>query len=153
MATFYSLDNSINSFFTSNTTATRRQCDDFALSLAGGRVSPVQIQGTFSYTLTAGTEKPRLFQFRLQDSSFDMNIMSLAKAVHPQFVAGCQYHGAIGQSQPLHIYEMDKLPGTTYIMARDISSVQPPDAVSRQRRTVNDLARWALMFMGSFQTG
>ncbi|KAI3317800.1 hypothetical protein HD806DRAFT_356990 [Xylariaceae sp. AK1471] len=140
MATFYSLDNTINSFFTSDTTVTREQCDDFTLSLTGGRVSPVQIQGSFSYTLVAGTDKSKLFQFRFQDSSLDTDIMSLAKAVHPQFVAKCQYHGTIGQSRPLHIYEMDNLPGTTYIMARDTSAVQPSDAVSRQRSTVNDLA-------------
>ena len=151
MATFYNLENAINSFFTSNTTATRQQCDNFALSLAGGRVSPVQIQGTFSYTVTAGTDKPKLFQFRLQGSSFDMNIMSLAEAVHPQFVAGCQYHGVLGQSQPLHIYEMDNLPGTTYILARDISVVQPPDATSRQRSTVIDLARWVSMLVIHFR--
>jgi hypothetical protein len=141
MTTHYSLEKAINSFFTSNTTATQQQCDDFAMSHADGPVSPVQIQGAFSYTLTAGTDMPTLFQFRLQDSSLDTNIMSLAKAVHPQFVASCQYHGTIGQSQPLHIYEMDNLPGTAYIMARDISPVQPPDAMFRQRSTVNDLAK------------
>lgn len=153
MTIHYSLDNAISSFFRSNTSATRQQCDDFTLSRAGGPVSPVQIQGTFSYTLTGGTNKSKLFQFRVQDSSFDMDIMNLAKAVHPQFVARCKYHGTIGLSRPLHIYEMDTLPGTTYIMARDISAVQPPDAVFRQRNTVKDLARCALTLIGSFQAG
>lgn len=154
MATPYSLDNAISSFFGSNTTATRQQCDDFALSRAGEHVDPVQIQGTFSYTLTAGTGKSKLFQFRVQDSSLDMDTMSLAKAIHPQFVAGCSYHGTIGpSSRPLHIYEMDSLPGTTYVMARDISNIQPPDAVFRQRSTVKDLARCVRIFVALFQTG
>lgn len=85
--------------------------------------------------------KSKLFQFRVQGSSLDMDIMSLAKAVHPQLVADCKYHGIIGQSRPLHIYEMDNLPGAAYIMARDISNVQPSDAVLRQRNTVKDFAR------------
>lgn len=139
--TYYSLDNAISSFFESSTTATRQQCDDFTLSRAGGQVNPVLIQGTFSYTLTAGRNNSKLFQFRVEDSSFDMGIMNLAKAVHPQFVAGCRYHGTIGSSRPLHVYEMDNLPGTTYIMARSISVVQPQDALFRQRRTVRDIAR------------
>ncbi|RSL89480.1 hypothetical protein CEP52_014882, partial [Fusarium oligoseptatum] len=140
MATHYSLSNAISSFFESNTTVTRQQCDSFTLSCAGGRVNPVQIQGAFSYTLTAGTNGSKLFQFRVQESGFDIGIMSLAKTVHPQFVASCKYHGTIGQSRPLHIYEMDNLPGTTYIMSRNISTVQPPDAVFRQHNTVKDLA-------------
>ncbi|KJZ69736.1 hypothetical protein HIM_10876 [Hirsutella minnesotensis 3608] len=151
VVTFYSLDNAISSFFESNTTATRQQCDDFALSRAGGQVNPVQIQGTFSYTLTAGINKLKVFQFRVEDSSFDIDIVSLAKAVHPQVVAGCKYHGTIGSSRPLHVYEMDKLPGTTYIMVRNISVVQPPDSVFRQRRTVEDLASFFAQSWNSSQ--
>ncbi|KAF4624415.1 hypothetical protein G7Y89_g13758 [Cudoniella acicularis] len=73
-----------------------------------------QIQGTFSYTVAVGTTK--IFQFRVHDSSFDMQAMSLAKAVHPQFVPSCKYHGTLGQSRPLHIYEIENLPGTAYII-------------------------------------
>ncbi|KAK5660521.1 hypothetical protein OQA88_13070 [Cercophora sp. LCS_1] len=138
----YSIDSAISSFFASSTTATRQQCDALASSLAGSPVSPVQIQGSFSYTLTAGTNNGKIFQFRVQESGLDMETMSLARANHPQFVADCKYHGTIGQSRPLHIYEMDNLPGTPYIMARDISATQPPDAVLRQRNTVKDLARF-----------
>ncbi|GJC90278.1 hypothetical protein ColLi_13116 [Colletotrichum liriopes] len=140
MATYYSLDNAISAFFETNTSATREQCDEFTLSRAGGQVDPVQIQGTFSYTVTAGTNKSKIFQFRIQDFSIDMEIMKLAKTVHPQLVAGCKYHGTIGGSRPIHIYEMDNLPGTAYIMARNISVPQPADAVSRHRSTVKDLA-------------
>ncbi|KAK1829261.1 hypothetical protein QBC39DRAFT_392664 [Podospora conica] len=142
MAVPYSIDSAISSFFASSTTATRRQCDALASSLAGGPVSPVQIQGAFSYTLTAGTNNIKVFQFRVQESSLDMETLSLARATHPPFVAGCKYHGTIGQPRPLHVYEMDNLPGTPYIIARDISAAQPPDAVRRQRETVKDLARF-----------
>jgi hypothetical protein len=50
MAAPYSLNAAIDSFFQSNpTTATRRQCDDFAFA-HGTPVTPIQIQGMFSYT-------------------------------------------------------------------------------------------------------
>ncbi|QPH16200.1 hypothetical protein C2857_000778 [Epichloe festucae Fl1] len=140
MVTYYCLDDAIRFFFESNTSATRQQCDDFAQAHADGQANPVQIQGTFSYTVTVGTTK--VFQFRVHDSKLDMHLMSLAKVVHPEFVATCKYHGTIGQSQPLHIYETENLPGMAYIIARDISSSQPPDAVFRQRNTVKDLARY-----------
>ncbi|GJC99218.1 mus38-like protein [Colletotrichum higginsianum] len=143
MATYYSFDNTISAFFVINTAATRKQCDAFAFSRAGGQVHPVQIQGTFSYTVTAGTDKSKIFQFRIQDSSIDMEIMNLAKTVHPQLVAGCKYHGTIGDSKPVHVYEMGNIPGAAYIISRNTSVPQPPDSVSRQRRTVKDLARRA----------
>ncbi|TKW54836.1 hypothetical protein CTA1_3980 [Colletotrichum tanaceti] len=42
-------------------------------------VNLVQIQGIFSYTVTAGSNKSKIFQFRIQDSSIDMGTMNLAK--------------------------------------------------------------------------
>ena len=97
-------------------------------------------RGTFSYTVTVGTTK--IFQFRVHDSSFDMQAVSLAKPVHPQFVPSCKYHGTLGQSRPLHIYKMENLPATAYIIARNIFTTRPPDAVSQQRNTMEDLARY-----------
>lgn len=133
----YSLDCAINDFFSSSTTTTRQQCDDFAISRAGGVSTPLQMQGVCSYTVTAGPNKSKLFQFRDEDSTIDIGKISLAKAVHPEFVASCKYLGTIGDSRPLHIYEMDKLPGIAHIMARI-----PPDDMSRQRNTIKDFARY-----------
>ncbi|KAL7955112.1 hypothetical protein V8C34DRAFT_292484 [Trichoderma compactum] len=142
MATPYTLSGAINSFFTENTFVIRQQCDDFALSRIGGPVNPVQIQGAFSYTLTAGADGSKLFQFRIHDSKLDNVLLDLAKTIHPQFVTSCKYHGTIGQLRPLYIYEMDKLPGTAYIMACDSSTIQPPEARFRQRNTAKDLAKF-----------
>lgn len=121
---------------------TRQQCEELALSRVGGQAIPVEIQGAFSYTFATGTNQSKIFQFRTQDSELDMSVMNLAQTVHSQFIADCKYHGTIGQPRPLHIYEMDKLPGVTYIMARHVSVVQPPDAVARQRNTATDLAKF-----------
>jgi hypothetical protein len=63
MAAPYSLNAAIDSFFQSNpTTATRRQCDDFAFA-HGTPVTPIQIQGMFSYTALVGTDKVKSFSF------------------------------------------------------------------------------------------
>ena len=55
MTASYSLSDAISFFFTENTSATRHQCDNFALSRVGGWANPVQIQGAFSYTLTTSS--------------------------------------------------------------------------------------------------
>lgn len=142
MPTLYNLDNAISLFFASKTSVTRQQCDDLTRCYAGGQVNPVQIQGAFSYTVTAESDRSKLFQFRTHDSSIDLSIAALAEATHAEFVALVRYHGTIGTDRPLHIYEMDKLDGIPYIMARDISRIQPPDSRHRQQNTVKDLARY-----------
>ncbi|KAI3340635.1 hypothetical protein F4824DRAFT_496922 [Ustulina deusta] len=114
MVTYYNLDNAISSFFKENTTVTRQQCEELALSRVGGQANPVETQGAFSYTFATGINQSKIFQFRTHDSEFDMSVINLAQTVHSQFIAGCKYHGTIGQSRPLHIYEMDKLPGATF---------------------------------------
>lgn len=134
----YSLDLAINDFFNSSTSATRQQCDEFAISRAGGVSTPLQMQGVCSYTVTAGPNRAKILQFREEDSIIDMANISLAKAVHPEFVASCKYLGTVGDSRPLHIYEMDNLPGTAHVMARI-----PPDDMHRQCNTIKDLARYA----------
>lgn len=142
MIKLYNLNDAINLFFASNTSVTRQQCDNFVRSHAtdpSNQVIPVQTQGVFSYTVTAGS---KLFQFRIKDSRIDGELMTLAKAAHPEFVAFVSYHETIGTNQPLHIYEMEKLPSIPYILARDISPIQPPDSISRQQNTTRDLARY-----------
>jgi hypothetical protein len=123
----YSLDSAIDEFFNSSTTVTRQQCDAFAISRAGGVSTALQMQGVCSYTVAAGPNKSKLFQFRDENSAIDMDSITLAKAIHPDFVASCKYLGTLGDSRPVYIYEMDHLPGTAHIMARI-----PPDDMSRQ---------------------
>lgn len=161
----YNLNHVIDSFFASNTSVTRQQCDDFTRSHATAKVDPVQVQGAFSYTVTVttGLNSSKLFQFRVQDSKLDQNIIILARATHAEYVATAKYHGMIGTNgkHPLHVYEMDNIPGIPYIMTRDIALPQPLDSISRQRNTTKDLARYdphaasyvldiRLIFMGRF---
>lgn len=133
----YSHDSAIDEFFSSSTTVTRQQCDEFAISRAGGVSSALQMQGVCSYTVTAGPNKTKLFQFRDEDSTIDMGNLILAKEIHPEFVASCKYLGTMGDSRPVYIYEMEHLPGTAHIMARI-----PSDDMSRQHKTIKDFARY-----------
>jgi hypothetical protein len=95
----YSPDGAIDEFFNSNTTVTRQQCDEFAISRAGGVSSALQMQGVCSYTVTAGPNNTKLFQFRDEKSTIDMSNIIIAKAIHPEFVTNCKYLWAIrGQS-------------------------------------------------------
>ncbi|KAF9890789.1 hypothetical protein FE257_005359 [Aspergillus nanangensis] len=133
----YSPDGAINEFFNSSTSVTRQQCDEFAISRAGGEPTALQVQGVCSYTMIAGPNKSKLFQFRDENSILDMENLFLAKAIHPEFVASCKYLGSMGDSQPVHIYEMKHLPGAAHIMARI-----PPDDMARQQNTIKDFARF-----------
>ncbi|KAL4982546.1 hypothetical protein BDW68DRAFT_195210 [Aspergillus falconensis] len=133
----YSPDSAIDEFFNLNTTVTRQQCDEFAISRAGGVSTALQMQGVCSYTVTAGLNKSKLFQFRDENSIIDIGNISLAKAIHPEFLASCKYLGTMGDARPVYIYEMDHLPGTAHIMA-----CIPPDDMSQQRNTIKDFARF-----------
>ncbi|RDL31052.1 uncharacterized protein BP5553_09841 [Venustampulla echinocandica] len=145
MYPIYSLGDTINSFFESQSTVTRRQCDDLAASLVGEPVNTAPIQGAFIYTVIAGLEQSKIVQFRAQRSVLDMETLNLARAIYGRFVAACTYHGNIGQSLPLSVYVIENLPGTTYVQARCINghSVKPSlEAQSPQFNIVVGFARY-----------
>ncbi|TQV93743.1 Protein kinase-like protein [Cordyceps javanica] len=98
-----------------------------------------------SYTVVAGHDK--VVQFREQSNLLDMEIMTLARQVHPTVVAGCDFHGLIGGIQsdgseagkcPLAIYSMNALHGSCYIFV--CGSLE--ENLSRHLNTVKDLARF-----------
>ncbi|KAJ6021107.1 hypothetical protein N7540_006611 [Penicillium herquei] len=133
----YSLENTIDEFFKAKTTTTRQECDDFVISRVGGAPTPVEMQGGWSYTVTAGPDKSKIVQFREECSVIDTKNIILAKEIHPGFVAGCKDLGTLGDPRPLYVYEMDKLPGVAHIMAHI-----PSDDMSRQYTTIKDLAKF-----------
>ncbi|KAH6842323.1 hypothetical protein B0I37DRAFT_392933 [Chaetomium sp. MPI-CAGE-AT-0009] len=136
----YRLDSAIGCFFEANTTATRQQCDNFALVHGGSPAKPVEIQGMFSYTVLVGADK--VFQFRVSSSKIDIELLNLAATIQGNAISRLKYHGTIGEPQPLYIYEMNRLAGIPYIIARDASIPQPPAAVESQQRTVQDFAKF-----------
>lgn len=142
MAQTYNIDDSIAFFFESSTSVSRHQCDDFVMSRFKTLAQPVQVQGVWSYTVTAGNDNSKIIQFREEGSPLESAKMDLVKQAASGFVADILYHGTIGEQRPLHIYEMNKLPGEVYMIATDHSITQPDDAKVRQRNTIQDLARY-----------
>ncbi|KAJ5493958.1 hypothetical protein N7463_010045 [Penicillium fimorum] len=133
----YNHDDAINDFFNPNTTVARQQCDDFAIARASGVSTLLQMQGACSYTLAAGPNKSKLFQFREEASTIDMDNITLAKAGHSEFVASCTYLGTLAiHGHSISMRWRTYLGLLTIVMAR-IS----PDDMSRQCNTIKDLAR------------
>jgi hypothetical protein len=64
--------------------------------------------------MTAGPDNSKLFQFRDKNSVNNIGNISLAKAVHPEFVASNKYLITIGDSRPVYIYEIEHLPRTPH---------------------------------------
>lgn len=142
MASVYNVDDSINEFFSSSTTVTRQQCDEFVAAHFRTPAKAVPVQGVWSYTVTAGKNDSKIVQFREEASPLTQKKMQLVEQAATGFVAHVMYHGTIGEQRPLHIYEMNRLPGETYITAANHSIPQPADAKFRQRNTIQDLARY-----------
>jgi len=74
----YSLDASIADFFT-KTSVTREVCDGKAASLVGGRIIPVPIQGSCSYTVYGGPQLEFVVQFRLEPLPLSLKTAALAR--------------------------------------------------------------------------
>lgn len=137
----YSLENSIKEFFSTQTTATKAECDAKAASLVGEPVQPVPIQGECSYTVAAGPDRAQIVQFRSEQSTLNLTHLDLARQSHPSYVPKCTYHGQVGGQRPLSVFVMEKCDGTCYIVSIDRSPEGRADFEARQLQTVRDLAR------------
>jgi hypothetical protein len=138
-----SADGAIAEFFAAHSSVTREQCEAYALSLAGGPVTPVALQGSFSYTVVAGNKQSRIIQFRARDSDLDRAVLDLAQRVHNEFVPSYTYHGLFCELLP--VYGMDKVTGTPYVHVKpsDLSSETGP----WHSKTVGDFARYVLILV------
>lgn len=132
---YYSLEDTIDRFF-SGCTVTREECDRAAAKITGEAVEPVQLQGAFSYTVTAGEH---LVQFRVPESLLDTERLALARKIYGSVVPACVNKGVIGPSASLTVYVMDKIPGITYIEV-PLTKLR---CTSWQEQTVSDFARYS----------
>jgi hypothetical protein len=123
----------ISIFFSSNTSATREQCDELAAKLLEGPVSATTIQGGTSYTVQRHQVR-QVVQFRA--SNLDMIHLRLTHQVYNKFVPRCLYHGLLGS---LHIYTWDWVSGPAFCRVR--REMFTMDAEQRISRTVQDFAR------------
>ncbi|KAK0628546.1 hypothetical protein B0T17DRAFT_523014 [Bombardia bombarda] len=133
-------DDTIDGFFAkAGASLSREKCDEFARRRYGGEIRPVDNQRANSYTITAGPSSSKIIQFRAENDLLDTRMLRLAKAVHTAVVADCLHLGWIGNPDDgpqLAIYEMDRLPGEKYVIARDSHKHD------RRLNTVHSLARF-----------
>ncbi len=91
----YSLDTAVAEFFT-QTSATCKECDDKAKELVGGRVVPVTVQGSCSYSVYAGPELEFVVQFRLKSLMLDPQVSTLARHIYGSLAPNVAFHGQLG---------------------------------------------------------
>ena len=128
--------------FFSQVSATRAECDDLAVSMFGGVIEPVPVQGATSYTVIVGPNRHKVLQFRNMDAQLDMAMLGLARLVHGDVVPVCAAVGRIGDDldpkRQLAIYVMDRLPGDNYVMVRSCLAEEPRSHLA----TIYSLARF-----------
>lgn len=145
MSTPYSLSTSISTFLSTHSSTTRSECDSLAQSLLHSpTISPVPIQGSFSYTVVASDSQ--LAQFRSPTSPLDVEVLRRAREVYGgDVVADTTFHGQIGQERPLLVYVIEKLPGVTYLewlMKGGLGRRLDGERYERQRGLVGGFARY-----------
>lgn len=108
----YSLSTSISTFLSTHSSTTRSECDSLAQSLLHSpTISPVPIQGSFSYTVVASHSQ--LAQFRSPDSPLDVEVLRRAREIYGrEIVAKTEFWGNFGG---LGVYLIEKLQGVTYL--------------------------------------
>ncbi|KAI1318807.1 hypothetical protein F5Y16DRAFT_391573 [Xylariaceae sp. FL0255] len=126
----------ISTFFASNASVTRNECDDLAAELLGGPVNATPIQGGNSYTVER-EEAGKVVQFR--SSQLDMAKFGLAQQVYSDFIPRSIYQGPLGS---LHIYVCDRVSGTAFCRVRQQMFNSETGLDKRLRQTVQDLAKF-----------
>lgn len=138
----YSLSTSISTFLSTHSSTTRSECDSLAQSLLSSpTISPVPIQGSFSYTVVASHSQ--LAQFRSPTSPLDVEILRLAREIYGgDVVAKTEFWGNFGG---LGVYLIEKLQGVTYLewlMKSGLGRRLDGERFERQRGLVGDFARY-----------
>jgi len=107
----YSRDNAISNFF-AKTSTSRKACDEKAISIVGGRVEPVAVQGNCSYSIYAGRNLEFVFQFRLASLPLNLETLQLARKIHGSVTPVILTYE---QLEDVHVYAMPRIQGVTYL--------------------------------------
>ncbi|KAF5019174.1 hypothetical protein F66182_8824 [Fusarium sp. NRRL 66182] len=143
----YNLESAIADFF-AKTSATRLECDAKAQQLAGGQIVPVEIQGNCSYSVYAGVNHEFVVQFRLGSLALNTETTTLASRIYGSLAPRLRTSGQLGadgredEKEPLFIYLISRIHGTTYLdfrLAHDWSSFE---ACQWRMNTMEDVARF-----------
>lgn len=143
----YNLETAIADFFT-KTPVTRSECDAKAQQLAGGQIVPVEIQGNCSYSVYAGITHEFVVQFRLRSLALKTETGTLVTKIYGSLAPRLKFSGQLGsderedEKEPLFIYLISRIRGTTYLdfrLAHDWSSFK---ACKWRMNIMEDVARY-----------
>ncbi|GAM89997.1 hypothetical protein ANO11243_080370 [Dothideomycetidae sp. 11243] len=112
----YSLEKNIESFFETQTDASRLECESLARSQMGS-AKPAAIQGACSFTLVGDEDvkSGKVVQFRSSKEPLDAGILRLAKDTHGDFVPDIRSLGLLGKEKPVSAWMMTKVDGLPLI--------------------------------------
>lgn len=144
----YLVEEEITAFF-NKATATREECHERAVALAGGSVvEPLNIQGDCSYTVYAGEGLESVVQFRRTSLKLPIEKIDQARAVHGDIVPEVKEHGQLGadadgEREPVFVYMMGRIRGIThldFVLAND-SPKNSSENFARRKTLMTDVAR------------
>lgn len=142
------MDEEIAAFFRM-ATATREECHERAVALAGGSaVEPLKIQGHCSYTVYAGEGLESVVQFRQVSLELPIENIDRARAVHGDLVPKVSEQGQLGadtdgEREPVLVYVMNRIQGIThldFILAHGRSN-NTPENFAQRKTLMADVAR------------
>ena len=101
-------------FFNTHQSVSRKDCGDYATTIAGGAIRPTAIQGGSSYTVMAA-DGSKVIQFRSPQSPMNIEYLDLARDTYgAEFIPACRYLGLLGQT---HVYVLDTVAGDALALA------------------------------------
>ncbi|KJZ71482.1 hypothetical protein HIM_09121 [Hirsutella minnesotensis 3608] len=143
----YNLESAIADFF-AKTSPTRLECDAKAQQLAGGQIVPVDVQGNCSYSVYAGINHEFVVQFRLKSLALKTETTTLASRIYESLAPRLKTCGQLGadgredEKEPLFIYLISRIRGTTYLDFRLAHDWSSPEACNWRMNTMEDVARF-----------
>ncbi|KAF2245057.1 hypothetical protein BU26DRAFT_542458 [Trematosphaeria pertusa] len=112
-------------------------CDRVAAEILKSPVSPTQIQGGQSYTVTVNSGQAfNVVQFR--SSKLDIKLVEHAKQTYRDFVPNCKYFGMLGD---VYVYIWDLVPGPAFCRVRFSASAWINKPLRRTSGSVEEYSR------------
>ncbi|EPE28005.1 Protein kinase-like (PK-like) [Glarea lozoyensis ATCC 20868] len=142
----YRRDTAISDFF-SRTLTCSSACDEMAISIVGGTVQPVAVQGNCSYSIYAGPDLEYVFQFRLASLPLETETIQLARTIHGSVVPAVSSYGQLAN---VHVYSMPRVHGLSYLdlILADIYPRNSKEQFAWRKTLVTDIA---CFFAASFK--
>ena len=154
------IEQTISKFFEARKFPTRRQCDQFALSITGAStVSPVDVPSSLSYTVLCNRpqiqkqqqENTVVVSFRQLESRLNRDVVKMALAGHGPLVPLTKDHGTMERSHPpLGVYTMSLLPGVPCLEAFSHEIDMNPDDEIKHAIFITHLARYDKRYLHLF---